>query len=107
MYAVVEMQGHQYIVNKWMEIVVDKIADTSAKTMIVDKVLLLFDDKWENVTVGTPYVAKSKVSFDIVEFKKWDKIKVLKFKRKNRYQRVYGHRSQQIVLKVKDIKVDG
>lgn len=107
MYAVVDMQGHQYIVNKGMEIVVDKLADEDAKSMIVDKVLLVFDDKGEKVAIGKPYLEKAKVSFDVVEFKKGDKIKVLKFKRKNRYQRVYGHRSSQTVLKVKDVKFDG
>ena len=107
MYAVVELQGHQYIVSKDMEIVVDKIADESAKKLDVDKVLLVFDEKGENVIVGKPFIDNAKVIFDVVEFKKGDKIKVLKFKNKNRYQRIYGHRSHQTVLKVKDIKFNG
>ena len=107
MYAVVEMQGHQYIVAKDTEIVVDAIADKDAKKVDTDQVLMVFDEKGEAVVVGKPYVAKAKVSFDVVEHKKGDKIKVLKFKRKNRYERTYGFRPHQTILKVKSIKVDG
>lgn len=107
MYAVVELQWHQYIVAKDTEIVVDNIADENAKKLDADKVMLIFDEAGKDVSVGKPYIEKAKVIFDVVEFKKWDKIKVLKFKNKNRYKRVYGHRSHQTVLKVKDIKVNG
>jgi len=107
MYAVVELQGHQYIVTKGMEIVVDKLADENAKTLNVDKVLLVFDASGKEVKVGAPYIDKAKVGFDVVEFKKGKKIRVIKFKNKTRYQRTYGHRSHQTVLKVKDIKING
>jgi len=43
MYAVVEMQGHQYIVQKGLELVVDKIQDESAKTLVVNEVVMAFD----------------------------------------------------------------
>ncbi len=107
MYAVVELQGHQYIVTKGMEIVVDKIADENAKKLDADKVLLVFDEAGKEVSVGTPYIAKTKVVFDVIDFTKWKKIRVLKFKNKNRYKKVYGHRSHQTVLKVKEIKFNG
>ena len=38
MYAVVELQGHQYIVSKDAEIVVDKIADEKAKKLDISNV---------------------------------------------------------------------
>jgi len=56
--------------------------------------------------VGKPYL-KAQVTFDVMDFVQGDKIKVLKFKRKNRYQRVFGHRSKQVVLKVKQIELNG
>jgi ribosomal protein L21 len=46
MYAVIDLQGHQYIVKKGDEIVVDKIEPTSGKKKVVaDKVLLAFDEE--------------------------------------------------------------
>ena len=82
MYAVIKLQWHQYIVNKWDTIVVDKMEWNAWDKIEIDTVLAVFDEKWEKVSVGTPCVKWAKVSAEIVESKKWEKIKVLKFKRK-------------------------
>ncbi len=105
MYAVIEMKWHQYIVKKDTDLVVDRFQDWDSLTC--DKVLCVFDDNQENVNIWQPYVSWAVVEFEKVEDKKWDKIRVLKFHRKNRYEKVYGFRAHQTVLKVKDIKLNG
>ena len=83
MYAVVELQGHQYIVKKWDQITVDRVNIDG--DLVVDSVVALFDEEGTDVKVGTPFVKGSKVEFKVVEDLKWDKISVIKFHRKNRY----------------------
>lgn len=107
MYAVIELQWHQYIVTKWDNIIVDKIEGKKWEKINIENILSVFDEKWENVTVGSPYIKNAKVSAEIIETKKWEKINVIKFKRKNRYKRKFGFRAQETILEIKEIKVNG
>ncbi|HOG15359.1 MAG TPA: 50S ribosomal protein L21 [Candidatus Absconditabacterales bacterium] len=107
MYAVIEVKGHQYIVKKGDTIVVDKIEGNKGDKINIEEVLLAFDDKGEKVIVGSPYIQKAKVSAELLETKKGKKIGVLKFKRKNRYQRRIGFRPCETVLEIKKIEIDG
>jgi large subunit ribosomal protein L21 len=75
--------------------------------MTVDKVLLAFDDKGDKVILGTPYIAKAKVECIVAKNQKGDKIRVIKFKRKNRYQRTIGFRAHQSLLDIKKIDING
>lgn len=105
MYAIVQLQGHQYIVTKNMDIVVDKIKTTD-KEFVIDTVLCLFEDN-KLVSLGNPYVKGAKVICTRLEDKKGDKITVKKFRRKTRYERTIWFRPQQTVLHVNEIVVDG
>jgi len=108
MYAVVDVQGHQYIVQKGTELSVDRLDTNGKKTITVDSVLLVFDEKGESVAVGGPTVKGATISFEVIEeIKKDKKIKITKFRRKNRYHRSIWFRAQKTVLKVKNIKLDG
>ena len=107
MYAVVELKWHQYIVQEGDVITVDNVDLDVWSKMTIDKVLLAFDDKGDNVTVGTPYVAKAKVDCVVSKHQKWDKVRVIKFKRKNRYQRTIGFRQHQSLLEIKKIDLHG
>ncbi|MBP7841635.1 50S ribosomal protein L21 [Patescibacteria group bacterium] len=106
MYAVVALQGHQYIVQEGDTIVVDHI-DSDEKKMSVDTVLAVFTADGATVQVGAPFVAKATVTFDVGESRKGEKITVTKFKIKNRYQRTLGFRPMQTVLTVKGIALNG
>lgn len=100
MFAVIELQGHQYIVRAGDEITVDKL-ELESSDFSCDAVLLVAEEDGSYVAVWSPYVSGSVVSFEVVnDFQKWEKTRVLKFKRKNRYQRVIGFRPHQTVLKV-------
>ncbi len=103
MYAVVQLQGHQYIVSEGDVITVDKIA-TDKKTHNTSDVLAVFAEDGSKVSVGAPFVSGASVSFSVEEHKKGKKLHVYKFKNKNRYSRKIGFRAHQTVLKVTSIK---
>jgi large subunit ribosomal protein L21 len=103
MYAVVDLQGHQYIVSEKDEIVVDNVDLAQWKSLVADKVLAIFDDKGDSVKVWTPYIDGASVEFNVGQTQKWEKVSILKFKRKTRYARLRGFRPLQTVLTVKKI----
>lgn len=70
MYAVVELKGHQYIVQEGDTITVDNVDLGEGEKMTIETVLLAFDDKGERVIVGTPYIAKAKVECIVAKHQK-------------------------------------
>ncbi len=104
MYAIIELQGHQYIVQKGDTITVDRVQEE--KEVKIDTVLAVFDDKGTDVKLGTPFV-KATVTATVKENKKGEKVHVLKFKRKNRYERNIWFSPHQTVLEIKEIKLNG
>lgn len=107
MYAVINLQWHQYIVNEWLELTVDKLEWNVWDKINIQEVLSVFDEEWKDVKVWNPTVKKALVEAEILEEKKWKKIRVLKFKRKTRYERNIWFRALQTVLKINKIKLDG
>jgi len=103
MYAVVDLQGHQYIVSEGAELIVDNVDKAQGEKLLVDKVLALFDEKGTEVKVGTPYVSGAQVELEVGTTQKGEKVRILKFKRKTRYARLKGFRPLQTVLTVKKI----
>lgn len=99
MYAVVELQGHQYIVAQDNQLIVDRM-DLELGQKFETNALLTFADDVKSIAMWKPTLPTAKVVFEVKEHKKWDKIRVIKFKRKNRYERNFGHRSYQTVLHV-------
>lgn len=103
MYAVISLQGHQYIVSEGTELVVDNLSLEEGKKMTIDSVLAVFDEKGESVKVGTPFVEGAKVEATVGTTQKGEKIQVIKFKRKNRYFRNKGFRPIETVLTINKV----
>lgn len=103
MYAVIALKGHQYIVTEGDSITIDSLEVEEGKDVEIKEVLSVFDEKGEKVSVGAPYLAKASVVCDVVAHQQGDKMRVTKFKRKNRYERTIGFRPQQTVLHIKKI----
>lgn len=102
MYAVVELQWHQYIVSESWELLVDKL-DMNPGDMFDTRVLALFSEDGGSTSLGSPYVDGASVSFKVKDHSKWKKIDVVKFKNKNRYEKHYGHRSHYTLLSVESL----
>ena len=58
MYAVVDLQGHQYIVSEGAEIVVDNLGVTQSEKFVADKVLVAFSQDGKDVKVGKSEMVK-------------------------------------------------
>lgn len=102
MYAVVEYKGNQYKAEKDAVLQVAKISDAKkGDTVTLDKVLLVSDG--DNVSVGTPYVQGAKVTVEIGDTFKDDKVLVFKYKSKKDYHRFIGHRQEYTNVVVKDV----
>ncbi len=105
MYAVVEFKGHQHIVKEGDALTVDLVDTQEGETIILDKVVLVFDEKAEKVIVGKPYV-KGHIDAEVSKHQQGEKVRILKFKRKNRYQRTLWFRAKQSVLLIKKIHIN-
>lgn len=106
MYAVIALWGHQYIVQKWDTIEVDKLPDTNKK-MTIDTVLAVYDADGSNVTIGQPYVKKASVAAEITGSTRSTKVVTVKMKIKNRYHRKRGFKAHKSILTIKDVVVNG
>lgn len=90
MYAIVDIAGQQFKVEKGQEVFVHRLEGDEGAKMEFDKVLLV--DNNGKVQVGTPTVEGAKVSGKIVSHLKGDKVIVFKKKRRKGYQKSNGHR---------------
>ena len=104
MFAVIEMQGHQYIVSEGTELIVDRLPDhKDGDKLTIDTVLATFDEAGNAVEVGAPYLTSTVTAKIIVADKLGEKIHVHKFKNKTRYRRKIGFRPLQSVLSITKI----
>ena len=102
MFAIIRTGGKQYKVSKDQTITVEKIDAEAGKKVDLDDVLLVTDGK--KTTVGAPLVKGAKVTAEVVEQTRGDKVIVFKKQKRQNHRRKKGHRQQLTVLKITDIK---
>ena len=103
MYAVIETGGKQHKVEKGMILSVDLLKDEVGKKITFDNVLLYVDG--DNVEVGQPYLDNVKVTAEIKDVVKAEKISILRFRRRKHSMRKIGHRQRYTQIKIKEINV--
>ncbi len=101
MYAVIVTGGKQYKVRKNDVLKVEKLEAESGDEIQFDQVLMLADG--DNLTLGKPYVAGSKVAAQVVSHGRAKKILVLKFRRRKQQLKRQGHRQDFTEIKITDI----
>jgi len=102
MYAIIELGGRQYSVEKGSRLRCEKLDQEANSTLAIDKVLMVKDG--DNMQVGQPYVKGAQVKAKIVGHARGKKIIVLKYKSKVNYRRKIGHRQHFTSLLIEDIK---
>ncbi|HOE39921.1 MAG TPA: 50S ribosomal protein L21 [Bacteroidales bacterium] len=102
MYAIVEIAGQQFKVEKGNKFFVHRLENEEGSEVTFDKVLLLDDNN--KVTVGAPVVEKAQVSAKVLRHCKGDKVLVFKKKRRKGYQTLNGHRQYLTEIEIQDIK---
>jgi large subunit ribosomal protein L21 len=105
MYAVIETGGKQYRVELGTELAVERLDALPGTTVNIDRVLLVADG--DDSQIGTPVVADALVTADVVRQDRGEKIIVFKYRPKARHRSKKGHRQEQTVLRVADIRFNG
>ncbi len=98
MYAIVEIAGQQFKVEKDQKLYVHRLPAKEGETVEFEKVLLM--DDGNNVQLGTPQVEGAKVTAKVLSHLKDDTVIVFKKKRRKGYKVRNGHRQflSQIVI---------
>lgn len=101
MYAIVEIAGQQFKVEKDKKVFVHRLAAAEGSSIDFDKVLLIENEG--NVSVGTPVVEGAKVTVTVLEHTKGDKVLIFKKKRRKSYQKMNGHRQSFTQVLIEEI----
>ena len=101
MFAIVNISGKQYRVEKGDEIKVALLDTESGKKVKFDNVLLTDDGK--KVTIGNPVVSGATVSGTVINHGRDRKIIVFKKKRRKGYRRKNGHRQDFSLIHIDSI----
>ncbi len=103
MYAIVEIAGQQFKIEKDRSIFTHRLAGEEGAALVVDKVLLV--DNGGTVTIGVPYVSGAKVTAKIVSHVRGEKVLVFKKKRRKSYQKMNGHRQNFTKVLIEGITI--
>ncbi|TAL62986.1 MAG: 50S ribosomal protein L21 [Bacteroidetes bacterium] len=102
MYAIVDIAGQQFKVQKSQQLFVHRLEGNEGDTVNFDKVLLV--DNEGTVAVGMPTVKGASISAKILTHLQADKVLVFKKKRRKGYAKLNGHRQQMTKIEIQDIK---
>lgn len=105
MYAIVEIAGQQFKVEKDQQVFVHRLEGKEGEKLSFDEVLLIDNDG--KINVGAPAIEGAQVSAEIVRHLKGDKVIVFKKKRRKGYRKKNGHRQYLTEILIKDIKESG
>lgn len=105
MYAIVEIAGQQFKVQKDQKIYVHRLDAETGKKIDFDQVLLIEDGG--KVTLGAPAINGAVVSAKVEEHVKGDKVIVFRKKRRKTYAKKNGHRQSFTAITIIDIKAGG
>ena len=101
MYAIVEIAGQQFKVEKDKKLFVHQLEANEGDSVDFEKVLLVDNDG--AVAVGTPTVSGAKITAKVLAHVQGDKVIVFKKKRRKTYKKKNGHRQQYTQIQVETI----
>lgn len=102
MYAVIKTGGKQYRVEEGDTLKIEKLEVGTGESVDFDQVLLVADG--DKITVGQPLVDGAKVTAEVVEQGRHDKIRIIKFRRRKHHRKQQGHRQWFTAVKITGIK---
>jgi len=101
MYAIVDIAGQQFKVQKDQQIFVHRLQNEEGSKVSFDRVLLVDNDG--KVEVGAPVITNVSVEGKVVKHLQADKVLVFKKKRRKGYQKLNGHRQQLTEVLIESI----
>jgi large subunit ribosomal protein L21 len=104
MYALVEVGGKQYQVEKGSKLLIDLMETQEGKKIKLQNVTLYRTDK--DIVIGTPYIENAVVDCKVLSPEvKGEKLTVFKYKNKTNYKRKNGHRQKYTEVEVTGISL--
>ncbi len=101
MYAIVEIAGQQFKVEKGQQIFTHRLQGDVDAALVFDKVLLV--DNEGTLSIGAPVVSGASIKAKIVEHLKGEKVIVFKKKRRKGYRKKNGHRQALTKIEIQEI----
>lgn len=105
MYAIVEIAGQQFKVEKDQKVFVHRLSSEEGDSVEFDNVLLLGDG--DNITLGAPAIDGALVGAKVLRHLKGDKVIVFKKKRRKGYRVKNGHRQSLSEISIESIVASG
>jgi large subunit ribosomal protein L21 len=103
MFAVIKTGGNQYQVQAGDKIKVEKLEADEGEDVVFDQVLLVSDNEGEKTEIGTPFLEDHSVKAKVLDQDHHDKIRVTRFKRKNRYKKTKGHKQPYTEVEITEL----
>lgn len=97
-FAIVKIQGKQYLARKGEHIVVDRLPDAKGKTIKLAEVLLKSDGK--KTEVGTPRVKGASIGAKVIAHTRGPKGLAFRYHSKKRVRKTKGFRAEQTEIEV-------
>jgi large subunit ribosomal protein L21 len=105
MYAIVEIAGQQFKVERGNKVYVHRLEANEGANVEFDKVLLI--DNNGKIQLGNPTVDGAKVAATVIEHLKGDKVIVFKKKRRKTYQKWNNHRQSFTQILIQGVLAKG
>jgi large subunit ribosomal protein L21 len=105
MYAIVEIAGQQFKVERGNKVYVHRLEANEGAKIEFDKVLLL--DNAGKISVGNPTVDGAKVAATVIGHVKGDKVIIFKKKRRKGYQKWNNHRQSFTQILIQGVLAKG
>ncbi|MCW8127474.1 50S ribosomal protein L21 [Microbulbifer halophilus] len=102
MYAVIESGGKQHRVEEGEVLRLEKLEVATGESIDFDKVLMVVDG--DKIDIGAPVVDGAKVTAEVVNHARGDKVKIIKFRRRKHSMTRQGHRQWYTEVKITGIK---
>ncbi|MFD1218000.1 MULTISPECIES: 50S ribosomal protein L21 [Microbulbifer] len=102
MYAVIESGGKQHRVEEGEVLRLEKIEVATGESIDFDKVLMVVDG--DSINIGAPVVDGAKVTAEVLNHGRGEKVKIIKFRRRKHSMTRQGHRQWYTEVKITGIK---
>ena len=102
MYAVIVTGGKQYKVAEGEFLKIEKLDVPVGEAISFDRVLLIGNG--EDVKIGAPVVEGAKVTAEVIDHGRHDKVTIIKFRRRKHSMKRQGHRQWFTEVKITGIQ---
>ena len=101
MYAVIKSGGKQYKVTPGDIVRVESLEGQKGDMVEIKDVYMIVDG--DKMSVGKPKLDSAKITAEVVEQGRGEKLLIFKHRRRKGYRRTNGHRQNYTAIKIKEI----